>query len=269
MPKRPPKYTGYTDSDRKTPWARYFNEKMSPLQPHVTDALANSPLDPIKLPPLEAALEMARPGYSEAETGYAHLPGGEMRVAILTKMLRVSPEMWDWWFGWHGSRDNRYKLWHPLAHISAGWQDGGEEVAYIGRTSMIQEYIGPSFAKANISFIPPCELGIAATEDQVFICARVGYTSLPVNFGWLIHQVRKTSDGAEMRSRFWMGGPHIAFRGNETLTSVASRLLQKIARPPKRLARDLLIHCAEEMSHLAQFLPELYAEFKIAETRTK
>jgi hypothetical protein len=38
-------------------------------------------------------------------------------------------------------------------------------------------------------------------------------------------------------------------------------LLQKVVRLPKKQLPNLLIHCAEEMQHLAAFLPQLYAEF--------
>jgi hypothetical protein len=32
--------------------------------------------------------------------------------------------------------------------------------------------------------------------------------------------------------------------------------------PGLDLARDLMMHCGQEMHHLAQFLPELYREFE-------
>ena len=36
--------------------------------------------------------------------------------------------------------------------------------------------------------------------------------------------------------------------------------LQLVIRPTAQMAADLLVHCAREMSHLASFLPALYAE---------
>lgn len=176
-----------------TPWAKYFNENMLSIQPQVIEALEKSPLTNGIFPPVEKTKHLTNQGYSENETGYSVEKDGSIHVAILTKMPRVSPEMWDWWFGWHGCRDNRYKLWHPRAHKSAQWQDGGDEVAYIGRTSMIQEFIGKNFAKANIRFVSPDELGISPPKDSVFICARVGYTNFPLDFGWLLHQVDRKS----------------------------------------------------------------------------
>ena len=36
------------------------------------------------------------------------------------------------------------------------------------------------------------------------IAARVGLSVAPLAFGWIIHQVRATDNGAEMRSRFFL-----------------------------------------------------------------
>jgi hypothetical protein len=72
----------------------------------------------------------------------------------------------------------------------------------------------------------------------------------------VLHQIRRTGDGVEMRSRFWLADfdPH------------ALRIVAPLVRPllnsrPMRRAlvrdgvgRDLLLHCAEEMTHLAEFL---------------
>jgi hypothetical protein len=59
-----------------------------------------------------------------------------------------------------------------------------------------------------------------------------------------------------------MGGPHIAVR---KAPGVASRAVRPIAARvlgnPETCARNLLVHCAQEMNHLAGFLPELHAAF--------
>jgi hypothetical protein len=259
------KYIGYRAADHATPWAKFYDENVRPIHPDAAKALEKCPLPAGALPPVEQASDLLRPGYTDFETGYTRESDGSLRVAVLTKMPSVSPEMWDWWFGWHGCRDNRYKLWHPVAHCSAVWQDGREDLAYVGRVSQIQEYIGKSLEKANIAFRDPVELGFPAAEladktQVVFICARLGYTHLPIDFGWLVHQIRRTDEGAEMRSRFWMGGRHIQVRA-PWLPAFFSKTLQKLARLPKRQAIDLLTHCSEEMNHLAGFLPKIYKQF--------
>jgi hypothetical protein len=134
---------------------------------------------------------------------------------------------------------------------------------YIGRTSLIEEFIGNKLEKASIRFISPTELGfyeneVADKSKVVYICARTGYIQYPIDFGWLVHQIRATENGSEMRSRFWMGGEHIAFRTENKIGKFGSKILQKIVKLPEQQAIDLMRHCSEEMNHLAKFLPELY-----------
>jgi hypothetical protein len=59
-----------------------------------------------------------------------------------------------------------------------------------------------------------------------------------------------------------MDGPHIAVRkapdvASKAVRPIASRLLGNA----ETSARNLSVHCAREMNHLAGFLPELYAAF--------
>lgn len=257
------KYIGYREADRAMPWAKFYDEVVAPMPAQAAEGLKKSPVAAAHLPSVEQIADLLRPGYTAVETGYALAPDGSLRVAVLTQMPGVSPTMWHWWFGWHGCLDSRYKLWHPAAHRSAHWQDGRDDTAYIGRVSKIEEYIGASMEAANIRFLDPSELGLPAyTESEVFICARVGYTRWPLDFGWLVHQVRAVPGGAEMRSRFWMGGPYIQLRA-EWLPRFFSKTLQNTVRLPERQAAELLTHCSEEMNHLARILPGLYAEFHL------
>jgi len=89
----------------------------------------------------------------------------------------------------------------------------------------------------------------------------VGSGDAPVDIGWLIHYVAATPDGAVMRSRFWLGGHYVAPRTtNPLLRRALPPVARRLARPTRQSATDLLVHCAEEMSHLAAFLPALHAE---------
>lgn len=253
------KYLGYREGDWQSPHAHFLNEAIADVKERIADALNPQTQ---ALPPLTEVSNLTQTGYFEVENGLYLAPDGSIRVAVLTPMPKNSPQMWDWWFAWHGCQDNRYKLWHPGAHVSAAWQDGDQErLAYIGRTSMIEEYIGKSLEKANIHFIDPSELGLQNTKNSVFICARLGYTHIPLDVGWLVHQVRSVEGGAEMRSRFWIGGPHIQLRSAVPGAGILSKILQKTVKLSLNQGQDLLQHCAEEMQHLAAFLPELYREF--------
>lgn len=65
-----------------------------------------------------------------------------------------------------------------------------------------------------------------------------------------------------MRSRFWMGGPHIAVRRVPGAASKALRpIASRIPGNPETNGRNLLLHFAQEMNHLAGFLPDLYEAF--------
>ena len=115
------------------------------------------------------------------------------------------------------------------------------------------EYIGNDILKLAIQFKEPEMFGLArskfaAAGVQTAICAHVGPAKAPINVGKLVHLIRATPDGCEMRSRFWLGptvGP-----------AWVRRLLS-----PKNLGRDMVVHCALEMNHLARFLPELHAQY--------
>jgi hypothetical protein len=255
------KYCGYNAEDYALPYAKYLAETSCEISAEAAEGLVQSPYLPNSLPIFTQVNDLQKQGYAEIENGYTLNADGSATVAVLTVMPRVSPAMWHWWFGWHGCADSRYKLWHPQAHLAAEWQDGESTETYIGRTSVIQEYIGKKLEKANIQFIAPETLGLQNTDNEVYICARLGYTDYPLDFGWLVHQVRATDSGAEMRSRFWIGGSYIAIRKKSSFFRFISTILQKIYRLPSQKPKDILQHCAEEMQHLAAFLPELYHEF--------
>ena len=261
-------YLGYRDDDTNTPYGKFFQPDMAPLPRHVIEALEHGPQAGPTLLAFDDLGTLADDGYQQTENGYGVLDDGSIQVAVRTDMPGVTPQMWSWWFGWHGSDSRRYKLWHPRAHVSAAWQDGDDagrrgSARYVGRTSSISEYIGSSMLHAAIRFLVPATFGLPAADDDVVpVCARLGSRDVPVDAGWFIHHIRSTSNGSEMRSRFWLGGPYIAVRkapglANRVVRPVASHILGASAD----YARNLMVHCAQEMNHLAGFLPALYEQF--------
>ncbi|ODQ90600.1 DAPG hydrolase family protein [Mycolicibacterium holsaticum] len=252
-------YLGYRAEDFDTPFAEFFTPEMAPLPQHVVHALEHGRQAEAVLPAFDDIDALRAEGYQQTENGYGVLRDGGIAVAVRTDMPGVTPAMWTWWFGWHGSDSRRYKLWHPRAHVSARWSDGGGGGRFIGRTSLVQEYLGSAFTRPAIRFVEPSVLGLDDLGDGVAICARLGSSGVPVDVGWLVHQIRATPEGAEMRSRFWMGGRHVAVRHGNRLTDAAIRPVAERQLPDPR---DLLVHCAQEMNHLAGFLPELFARFR-------
>ncbi|MBO9711521.1 hypothetical protein [Sphingomonas sp.] len=244
------------------PYARYWRPELAPLPEEVIEALARGARPAELFAGPEDAAAMLE-GEAPVETGWSWTRAGGARVFCRTRMPRVTPAMWDWWFGWHGSEAERYRLWHPQAHVSAAWADGeGETGDYVGRTSLVTEYLGASPVRVAIRFVAPAEFGVderrLAALGQAMVCARVGLQGSPVESGAMIHQLRPIPGGCEMRSRFWLFGEQLRLgRWQGPMGRLLARLVP--VRPAQ--AEALLVHCAEEMNHLATFLPELHAEF--------
>lgn len=251
---------GFTEEERAhSPYARFYDERIAPLAEHVREALAVGAIAPELLPPVEAVPTLQHDGYWPVETGYTQGPDGSVRVFDLTQMPGVTPAMWDWWFAWHGSETQRYKLWHPRAHVHVAWADGrGALDHYVGRTSNVVEYLGSRLLKFSIRFVAPSELGLdeqaLKARGEIAICARCSLTGVPVETAWMVHHVRPVEGGAEMRSRFWTLGANVIPGWMRGPAGLVARFK---AAPPA----DLLVHCAQEMSHLAARLPAIYDAF--------
>ncbi|MEM8861889.1 MAG: hypothetical protein AAGD96_26500 [Chloroflexota bacterium] len=244
-------------------YQKYLDPDVRPISDEIQQAVDSSPLDGRLFLKIENAGQMAYEEYTDAENGFALYPDGSAAVSVLTDMPGVTPDMWHWWFGWHGDSDDKYKLWHPPAHVGARWGDGEiGNFSYIGRDSHIKEYLGPSLESGLIQFKSPTVLGLPEFDpeisDSVYIVARIGLP-LPIDVGWLVHQVRRTETGSEMRSRFWLGGEHIGAR--KGWASLIIPIARRVRTMSEAFIRDLTIHCGEEMKHLSRFLPELHAEF--------
>ena len=266
------RYLHYRAADQARPYAKYMKDHVDPPQAQVPEAIARGPVAAAKIPTRSAlAADMHRAGYSEVETGYGQLPNGEIWVACLTDMPRVEPEMWDWWFGWHSKESARYKLWHPDAHAYAALRYDRADAAglsdlekYRGNTSYVDEIIGGHLDQLAIAFTDPRRFGVDPSKfDGTAVCGTVGTALVPVNVGMLCHQVRRTEHGAEMRSRFYL---NVAGTRALDVNAIACAVKRGVSLPQSiqfdlRFGAALLRHCGEEMNHLAQFLPELYAEF--------
>jgi hypothetical protein len=134
---------------------------------------------------------------------------------------------------------------------------------YVGSTSLVDEYVGSTLGRFAISFRPPEELGlhdarVASGVEATAVCARVGLADMPVDAGYLLHLVSATEGGSVMRSRFWIGLPYTAARSAPL--KAALPLARRLIRPTEAEARALMVHCAQEMAHLATFLPDIYAQ---------
>ena len=81
----------------------------------------------------------------------------------------------------------------------------------------------------------------------------------------MVHLVRETEDGIELRSRYWIGhrmrlnllGPSRSL----PLDGLLSSLGLKKRLVGQRVAYDQLLHDQLEWTHLASFLADIYREF--------
>jgi DAPG hydrolase PhiG domain len=143
--------------------------------------------------------------------------------------------------------------------------------------SYVDEYLGADRSQLSVRFLDPRAVGFdEARPGQTTIVARAGFSIAPVSFAWLVHQIRPTSNGREMRSRFFVNDleilrlPARSIAGGgagRLLTTPLGRIAEPIMRRVGGVKADhfgpvMLMHCAQEMNHLARFLPQQRAEFK-------
>jgi len=188
----------------------------------------------------EEANQLSESRYLPVETGYYRLLNGHMHLAVLTRMPHCKGKMVDWWFGTLDGTE-KYKMWEPKSHLALEWDENWKPERYIGASCVAEKKLGERIIKLRIHFHESSEfLGTSMFEEagiSTFICANA-YDFDKVPKGRIIHFIRDTSYGCEMRSRFWL------FKASEAE------------------CMDLMQHCIEEMGNLADFLPDLYAREK-------
>ena len=248
------------------PYARFWNPAMADISANAHRAVANSPVAEVLLPPMREAIGAIVD--AEVQNGFTVTSDGAIHVNLLTELPDVTPVMVDWWFGWHSDSPERYKLWHPRAHVHAQWDAAPPSgttgrARYVGFTSQVDEYLGSAMIRGAIQFRRPEELGLVDPAvvrgvDATAVCARIGLVDVPVDLGYLAHHVSSVPGGSVMRSRFWIGGPNLAARATPLRAVVP--VVKRLVSLTELDARALLVHCSQEMTHLATFLPALYEQ---------
>ena len=195
-------------------------------------------------------------------TEVRRLPDATYLVAVRTPMPDVKADMVRWWFSDFLQTTEHYNWWHPKDHVWMDWENK-EPGKINGASHLVHEYIGGDLSKLRIQFVNSSEFfGYDANDEDTFvICAKVGLLDEAMNIAKMCHVVRNTLDGAEMRSRFWLG--HVAKReGNKIISSlkgfIGNTALSRILVLNQQNAKDLKSHAEEEMKYLAEILPPLY-----------
>ncbi len=232
------------------PYARHFTWTV----PELTDAQRRAiAVGEVPAGPGATFLRVAdliEPGYLPVETGLSRGGDGALCVAVWTPFPGATPAMLDWWMGWHIARTDRYKLWHPQAHAFAqprfdfsAVSDASDRERYVGNTSWVDEYIGPILVQLAITFLEPAAVGLGSegrigdvATDSTTVVGEVRDSNSGTVLSHLVHHVRSTVYGCEMRSRFYFP-PGV----------------------PGAIGCAMLDHCATEMANLAGFLPQLFA----------
>ncbi|MDH5672468.1 MAG: hypothetical protein OEZ06_09990 [Myxococcales bacterium] len=215
-------------------------------------------------------------GYQAVENGYCEMPDGSAYVASLVPFPGCTGEMYRWWFWWHAKESERYTLWYPHNHIGVRClsperlvQPGlSHEERYVGTTHHVDEYIGPDRMKLAIHFLDPAELGLDTARFEAagivgHACARVSLRSEPIDAATMVHLARRTADGIEQRSRYWIGhAPKLRVLGARIpVDALGTALGIKRRMAGARVGYEQLLHDQIEFSHLSTFLADIHREF--------
>jgi len=208
----------------------------------------------------ENANELFKPGYLKTESGVVDHDDGFRTVCALARMPGCKAKMVAWWFGWLGGTE-QYKLWHPVDHLFSDWENR-QSGSYIGSSHLVHEYLGGAdgpIYKLRINFRDPLEFFDKAKYDAFdgeAICANIGSLDEKVNLGKMVHFVRNTDYGCEMRSRFFLG--HVESRDPDKVFSAEEKSGIRREMVNDELTTRLHQHCTEEMGYLAEMLSVLY-----------
>jgi hypothetical protein len=133
---------------------------------------------------------------------------------------------------------------------------------------VITEYIGPTRFDIAITFVDPADWGLdtsrfAAAGVHRHACGDVFLQRPPLRVGTMIHVIRDTHDGFELRSRYWLGDEiNLSVAGRSVpLAPVTDRLGITRRLTGASLAYEQLLHDQIEFTHLATFLAQIYSEF--------
>ena len=132
---------------------------------------------------------------------------------------------------------------------------------HVGAKHCVHEYIGGRLNKLKITFVPPEDYfsdALQALPGAIAVCARSGLLERPIDIGRMVHLAVPQPWGCELHSRFWLG--YVKSRsGSRVVNRLGNFTWVRRALANDDLGRSLLVHCHEEMTTLAGFLPELYA----------
>lgn len=234
-----------TEEQKKSPYYKYYEREIKEVPAELMKRIMTEKFDDTEALLFVDKNKLFEDGYLPGEFGVFHLPSGGYEVANCTQMPGVTPEMFDWWFAWHGLDPMRYIIWNKDEHYYCKTRN--PEIALNEKLSMKERYwhtthdVKESMLKDApvvdliLNFLPPEEMGFDPEKLKAF-------QGTIVCTPGMVHFLRPTEHGSELRTRFWFEDSKVPF--------------------DEMAARALLAHNVKEYTHLAEILPELYAEFK-------
>ena len=270
-PSHPTSWHAYlTEDELQHPLAKYWFERAEPAS-EVLDALKAGALREGEVLSWDSRHKLTEEGYLPGENGWARFEDGSAYVAVRTFFPGATAEMIDWWFEWaQREEDIRYKIWYPGAHYAMSQAptpnapDYEKPKAYWGKSRFPVEDVGVGVARLRLDFVAPSEFGFdELPEGSTMLAVRVGLPNGLLKTTDMIHYVRPVEGGVEMRSRFWIAREFEAMAGGlGVAAALADNAFVKRVVVPENLPQELALHCANEYSQLASFLPEVYHQYK-------
>ncbi|KAF6810118.1 PhlG protein [Colletotrichum sojae] len=226
--------------------------------------------------PISESRRMLEPGYHAHENGWRAMADGTAYVASRTRFPGSTGDMVRWWFWWHSVEPERYALWFPHDHLAARStyadrlhrSDLSHTQKWLGSTHRVTEFVGSAKMTVHIHFVDPAVYGLPWDElrragYEAAVCAELRDGLLPnLKIGDFLHLWRRTEDGLELRSRYWLGGGvHYKVLGMKVgIDYLAGKLGFKHRMAGENIAYEHFIHDQTEFTNLASFLPDLHAD---------
>jgi hypothetical protein len=251
--------------------APYLSRPLSPADPGVLAAIAAGPMDPAEAVPLAGLDRLLDPAPLPVETGWCFTPERIGYVAVRTEMPGVTAEMVEWWFDWHPRDPDRYRIWHPAAHLDNSLEEPAVAGAkrHWGATHHPVEDVGTGVEHVRIAFQPPSAIGFSndVLDDPnvaTIVCGYVGDDRRRLRHSAMAHVFLAGPDGVVLRSHFWLGAairPYLPAPLSAPLGVVLNNRLVRRLALPAGLPQSLATHCAEEYANLGALLLELFPHY--------